>query len=164
MNCIICLDNIDNPKFLPCLHSFHTKCINKWISEKPYCPICKIPIIINTEDQLIKYNNDKLKMDNYVSKKNTLYHKINELQKKIDNTDEMKEFIKIQDILTDILNFETYFNETYYNTNNIQNTFNQLLNRQVIPIDGELDENSIQLILQNVYNTLNDTTESDSNE
>lgn len=40
--CIICLEEYgDNPiRTLKCSHSFHKKCIDKWILQKNECPIC----------------------------------------------------------------------------------------------------------------------------
>ena len=80
MECVICLEELKNPDFLPCLHSFHTECINKWINKNPYCPICKIPISVNTPELLNHYNKDKKTLDDMVIEKNILYHRINELQ------------------------------------------------------------------------------------
>ncbi|EGG17258.1 phosphatidylinositol transfer protein [Cavenderia fasciculata] len=43
-SCSICLDEfeIDNHlKTLPCLHHFHSECIDKWLKIKANCPICK---------------------------------------------------------------------------------------------------------------------------
>ena len=42
--CTICLDNFqkfDNIINLSCLHMFHENCINKWLNENNFCPICK---------------------------------------------------------------------------------------------------------------------------
>ena len=43
--CIICYKNMHNTKSFTtiCNHTFHTKCISKWILtySKKYCPICK---------------------------------------------------------------------------------------------------------------------------
>jgi hypothetical protein len=64
LNCAVCLDDItENPEFLPCIHAFHTECINSWIKEKPLCPVCKVPIYISTPDQLTRYNEYKTQMD-----------------------------------------------------------------------------------------------------
>ena len=63
INCTICLDVIESePYFLPCVHGFHHDCIRNWIKEKPVCPICKIPIYVNTPEKLEIYNyNQRLK-------------------------------------------------------------------------------------------------------
>ena len=59
INCQICLEDIENDiDFLPCIHGFHSDCINNWIKEKPICPICKVPIYINTPELLNLYNFD----------------------------------------------------------------------------------------------------------
>jgi hypothetical protein len=42
--CNICLEafvNGDNVKTLPCLHMFHTSCIDTWLTRKSECPLCK---------------------------------------------------------------------------------------------------------------------------
>ena len=39
--CSICLDNITKKrKVLPCNHTFHPKCINKWFKNLHRCPLC----------------------------------------------------------------------------------------------------------------------------
>ena len=39
--CSICLDNITKKrKVLPCNHTFHRKCINKWFKKLRRCPLC----------------------------------------------------------------------------------------------------------------------------
>jgi hypothetical protein len=59
--CSICLEDIeDNVEFLPCIHGFHKECIDKWVNEKPLCPICKIPIMLNTVEQLGRYNENNI--------------------------------------------------------------------------------------------------------
>jgi len=41
MECSICLDNITRKrKLLPCNHTFHYKCINKWFKNLHRCPLC----------------------------------------------------------------------------------------------------------------------------
>jgi len=42
--CSICLENFqtgDKRKILPCLHSFHESCVDKWLKQNGACPICK---------------------------------------------------------------------------------------------------------------------------
>jgi len=42
-NCIICLSDFvigEKIRFLPCLHFFHTNCIDNWLKTKKNCPIC----------------------------------------------------------------------------------------------------------------------------
>jgi len=45
LKCSICFENINNNnvKYLPCFHSFHSSCINKWVDKKknPKCPLCR---------------------------------------------------------------------------------------------------------------------------
>src|SRR6185436_16214811 len=56
--CSICLDSIiaRDKYYLPCSHAYHTKCIEKWLCKKIICPICKIPVYIQTDDQYIEYS------------------------------------------------------------------------------------------------------------
>ena len=45
--CKICLtdfDDDDRLRALPCTHSFHQQCIDKWLETKAECPICKLQI------------------------------------------------------------------------------------------------------------------------
>lgn len=49
IKCNICLEDIDNPVFTPCIHGFCDECISKWINEKKQfanipCPVCKYNI------------------------------------------------------------------------------------------------------------------------
>ena len=42
--CPICLDDYQNGSkiaYLPCFHSYHSKCIKKWLKYSKKCPICK---------------------------------------------------------------------------------------------------------------------------
>ena len=43
-DCVICLSNFvlgDKIKRLPCLHIFHTDCIEDWLHNSELCPLCK---------------------------------------------------------------------------------------------------------------------------
>jgi hypothetical protein len=45
--CQICLSEYeegDDLRTLPCFHSFHTSCVDKWLENKKLCPICKTDI------------------------------------------------------------------------------------------------------------------------
>ncbi|CAM9201030.1 unnamed protein product, partial [Ectocarpus sp. 6 AP-2014] len=49
--CCVCMEDM-KPKEkitrLPaCLHTFHSKCISKWLKEKPCCPIDKVAVSVN---------------------------------------------------------------------------------------------------------------------
>jgi hypothetical protein len=49
--CTICLTEFeigDKKSTLPCMHSFHSKCIERWIKKKKYCPICKLKITLES--------------------------------------------------------------------------------------------------------------------
>lgn len=59
--CMICRDDmipIHNITITPCAHTFHTECINAWISFHNTCPLCRTrvredqPEYINAEDDL----------------------------------------------------------------------------------------------------------------
>jgi len=50
LTCAICQDLLNDPKILPCLHSFCTGCLKEWLGRLPYleaarlelqCPICR---------------------------------------------------------------------------------------------------------------------------
>ncbi len=46
-NCAICLDDFENGqerKCLPCLHGFHTECIDRWLQSNSTCPVCKFNV------------------------------------------------------------------------------------------------------------------------
>ena len=43
-SCSICLEKFEAGKYkrvLPCGHTFHKKCIDKWLKKKLICPICR---------------------------------------------------------------------------------------------------------------------------
>lgn len=43
-DCMICLESFetgDERKTLPCLHGFHTTCVDKWLRTSASCPVCK---------------------------------------------------------------------------------------------------------------------------
>nr|KYP52461.1 putative RING-H2 finger protein ATL5G [Cajanus cajan] len=45
VDCAVCLENFkvgDVCRLLPnCSHSFHVHCIDSWILQTPFCPICR---------------------------------------------------------------------------------------------------------------------------
>lgn len=46
--CCICLEQFQSGnelRRLPCLHSFHAECVDKWLVINNACPVCRIPII-----------------------------------------------------------------------------------------------------------------------
>ena len=45
--CPICFDKIceNDGSALPCMHSFHTRCIRPWVLENNSCPVCRHPMI-----------------------------------------------------------------------------------------------------------------------
>ena len=49
--CIICLSEFkvgEVESTLPCLHIFHSECIEKWLNNKKFCPICKNDISLKS--------------------------------------------------------------------------------------------------------------------
>lgn len=55
--CVICLSEFqvgEKESLLPCLHIFHSECIEKWIGEKKWCPVCKYDISLKS---LLEENN-----------------------------------------------------------------------------------------------------------
>lgn len=54
--CSICLDTITSRSLikLPCGHSFHAKCIRRWVTaEHVTCPMCRTPIADSVIDRLL---------------------------------------------------------------------------------------------------------------
>mmetsp|Transcript_34108 Transcript_34108/g.49944 ORF Transcript_34108/g.49944 Transcript_34108/m.49944 type:complete len:346 (-) Transcript_34108:9-1046(-) len=46
--CAICLESYnvgEKVRTIPCFHTFHTKCIDPWLSTKAECPVCKYPAL-----------------------------------------------------------------------------------------------------------------------
>lgn len=45
--CAVCLDPYhkrDTVRTIPCFHTFHAQCIDKWLGRKAECPVCKYPV------------------------------------------------------------------------------------------------------------------------
>ncbi len=47
--CAICLDNTEAEVWTvlsPCIHAFHTRCVNEWSLRQPntLCPLCRTPV------------------------------------------------------------------------------------------------------------------------
>ncbi|EOY02005.1 Zinc finger-like protein [Theobroma cacao] len=43
-NCVICLEELkvgSNASRMPCSHTFHGDCIDEWLKQSHYCPICR---------------------------------------------------------------------------------------------------------------------------
>ena len=42
--CVVCLESVqpgDTMRTLPCMHSFHARCIDPWLRQRASCPTCK---------------------------------------------------------------------------------------------------------------------------
>ncbi|RUS79957.1 hypothetical protein EGW08_012301 [Elysia chlorotica] len=51
--CAICLDDFlskQKLRILPCLHTFHTRCVDPWLVRARTCPLCKLNIIEEPTD------------------------------------------------------------------------------------------------------------------
>jgi len=57
LTCAVCQDLLNNPKILPCLHSFCTGCLKEWLGRLPYleaskreleCPLCRGKFALST--------------------------------------------------------------------------------------------------------------------
>ncbi|KAH3877298.1 hypothetical protein DPMN_001161 [Dreissena polymorpha] len=49
--CNICMAEYEEGeilKILPCFHSFHSMCIDKWISKNATCPICRVEVSLKS--------------------------------------------------------------------------------------------------------------------
>lgn len=49
--CTICMEEFvggDSLRCLPCLHSYHVPCIDKWLSLSQACPVCKHNVMATT--------------------------------------------------------------------------------------------------------------------
>jgi hypothetical protein len=77
LNCAICLEEIESDvQFLPCIHPFHGECINEWIREQPVCPICKVPVYVNTTEQLDRYNHHKSHQDRIAEEEAMFFQRV----------------------------------------------------------------------------------------
>ena len=57
--CTICLSEFEigeKKSTLPCMHSFHYNCIERWMKSKKYCPICKFQISLETLKNSLEQN------------------------------------------------------------------------------------------------------------
>lgn len=49
--CSVCLEKFQDGeqlRLLPCMHKYHSRCIDKWFQNSPACPVCKHSIIPST--------------------------------------------------------------------------------------------------------------------
>jgi len=75
--CTICLEDIlTDIEFLPCTHAFHQECIAGWVSSNPTCPICKIPIYVNSPEQLDLYNHYKNRQDQIAEQESRFFQQV----------------------------------------------------------------------------------------
>jgi hypothetical protein len=48
--CTICFRLLYDVMMLPCCHSFHLKCIGKWLDKNNTCPLCREVVYESSED------------------------------------------------------------------------------------------------------------------
>ena len=51
VECSICLQKIkinDIVRITSCKHQFHSNCIDRWLEEKPFCPLCKTNLLVSS--------------------------------------------------------------------------------------------------------------------
>ena len=47
-HCPVCLEPYqmgNQVRTIPCFHTFHTSCIDPWLTQKAVCPVCKHPAV-----------------------------------------------------------------------------------------------------------------------
>jgi hypothetical protein len=63
LECAICLENFtigDKCRLLPiCKHSFHAKCVDKWLLKNSLCPICRSRVCILCANKVVLGNNGR---------------------------------------------------------------------------------------------------------
>lgn len=50
--CVVCLVDFEEKQLvrvLPCLHEYHTRCIDKWLKSNRTCPICRAEVNVNAD-------------------------------------------------------------------------------------------------------------------
>lgn len=43
-NCLVCREEMDKGKKLPCGHIFHLNCLRTWLQHQQSCPLCRLPL------------------------------------------------------------------------------------------------------------------------
>jgi len=59
-NCVICFEKMNDKErkyILHCNHSYHKKCISRWLHENVTCPLCNLPLKLK--------NGERIKVDYY---------------------------------------------------------------------------------------------------
>ena len=77
MQCNICLEEVKDIVFTPCIHGFCSSCLNTWLANnktksKIPCPICKYDI-----SELV--NRQPAEQNNFIDPRVRSYHSINRL-------------------------------------------------------------------------------------
>lgn len=60
--CMICMEgfaNGDELRTLPCLHRYHTACIDEWLGRSKECPICRVDLTAAPDMPLSPHNSDE---------------------------------------------------------------------------------------------------------
>ena len=57
--CVICLCAIDENTYCelsPCAHTFHSRCIQQWLTNKQTCPVCRSPETACQHDSIVDHS------------------------------------------------------------------------------------------------------------
>lgn len=163
INCSICLEDIEKDiEFLPCIHGFHKECVDGWIKEKPECPICKVPVYVNTPEQLDMYNYYKDRRERLAQEEARFFHQVS--AGAFDNNNNINNTTRQTNYVDSILN-----NITIPTNGRIRNMSN-LISIFEILINNNFPENQQPELVAIPINDSNDThhievnTESNENE
>jgi hypothetical protein len=140
--CSICLDTIDNnSEFLPCAHKFHISCLTELFEhDLVICPVCRIPININTPEDLVIYNDELKNQEESISGQGeTLEEReLRHIQNRLNNLKPIKRFeeyinnsrlIKFKNVLDSYIynmkKCKMIGAEFLYNNTNTANSYNE---------------------------------------
>lgn len=54
--CAICFEEMKTQHFIPCMHSFHKKCIKSWVERCNSCPYCRKQVEYNNTLEMFTAN------------------------------------------------------------------------------------------------------------
>ena len=66
--CSICLETVSktNVEWLPCCHSFHKTCIDKWLEKKHSCPTCRKNPFPSNQNEVLRHIQGQIQDDENV--------------------------------------------------------------------------------------------------